>query len=436
MNELGTTARSIVAYKGYMSFLLGLTDTLNEPRDEGELTGLLVVQLSNLNKINTAIGYEAGHRACVDFAEQIEKLLRSEDWMAALAKDRFAVVLGRIRNVGHLVLAANRIVRLAEAISISDGTNHQLDARVGASMFPDHGDSPEQLLCNAELALEMAAHNKSTFAVYQECKSQKFAEDWEIEAQIGVGIEDNEFKLFYQPKVDARTLLPCGAEGLMRWHSRSLGDVSTARFIQIVEQTDHIDAFTNLALHCAARDASEWPDYASHLSVAVNLPPKVIEHGNIVASFQQVAAIWGVAIERFTAEVTENGIMETGGAALEVLQQLRDIGVHVSIDDFGTGNSSLAYFKDIPADEVKIDKSFVYGMLEDESSFRLVKTIIDLAHGFGKNVVAEGVETAECVAKLQQLGCDALQGYYFSRPLPQQEFSRYLSAQNDRRESA
>ncbi len=436
MNVLAATSRSIVANKGYMKFLLGLADTVNEPREQEELTGLLVVQLSNLTKINTAIGYEAGHRASADFGMEIKKMLRSSDWMAALAKDRFAVVLGRIKNAGHLVLAANRIVRLAESVSVSDENTHQLDARVGASMFPDHGTSAEELLRNAELALETAAHNGSIFAIYQESKSQQLTEDWQIEAQLGVGIENNEFNLYYQPKIDARTLLPCGAEGLMRWHSASLGNVSTERFIRIVEQTDYIDAFTNLALHCAARDASEWPEHASRMSVAVNLPPKVIETGNVVASFQHVAAIWGVAIERFTAEVTENGIMETGGAALEVLQQLRDIGVHVSIDDFGTGNSSLAYFKDIPADEVKIDKSFVFGMLEDESSFRLVKTIIDLAHGFGKIVVAEGVETAECVAMLQQLGCDTLQGYYFSKPLPQQEFSRYLCARNECRDSA
>jgi len=212
----------------------------------------------------------------------------------------------------------------------------------------------------------------------------------------------------------------------MRWFSPSLGQVSTERFIQIIEETDHIDALTNFALHSAARDLSEWAACAPELTVAVNLAPKVIEHGNIVSSFKHVAAIWGVSLDRFTAEVTENGIMSTAGAALDVLQALRDEGIRVSIDDFGTGNSSLAYFKDIPADEVKIDKSFVFKMLEDDSNHRLVKTIIDLAHSFDLKVVAEGVETADCVSELQKLGCDVLQGYYFAKPMPEREFFEYL----------
>ena len=195
-----------------------------------------------------------------------------------------------------------------------------------------------------------------------------------------------------------------------------------------MEGTDHIDAVTNFALHCAARNLSEWPACDSDLTVAINLSPCVIERGSCVARFEQVAAIWGVELSRFTAEVTENGIISAAGGGLDALQELRDAGITVSIDDFGTGNSSLAYFKSIPADELKVDKSFVFGMLESDANHRLVKTIIDLAHGFDLKVVAEGVESAEVVRELQNLGCDILQGYYFARPMKANDFVDFVTA--------
>lgn len=430
MKPLTETSRSIVAYKGYMSFLVQLTEALTGHREEGERTGVLVIQLSNLGRINTTSGYKRGHEASELFGKKIKKMLRPGDWVSALSKDRFVLVLKGVKNAGHLMLAANRLVRFADSIPVSADSSLMMEVRSGGAIFPEHGSTPEELLCNAELAIESASQEGSIFAMYKSDRSQQLTEDWEIEGKLGAAIEDGEFELHYQPKIDARTLLPRGAEGLMRWNSPDFGDISTEHFIQIVERTDHIDAFTNHALHCAARDVSEWPRFAANMSVAINLPPRLLEHGNIVTMFKQVAAIWGVDIERFTAEVTENGIMSTDGAALDVLQQLRDNGIRVSIDDFGTGHSSLAYFKDIPADEVKIDKSFVFHMLTNRDHYRLVRTIIDLAHGFDLDVVAEGVETKEIVEELQKLGCDTLQGYYFSKPLSKRAFNDYLAAQD------
>lgn len=426
MTSALTGSRPTLPGHDYIAFLHELVEGLQTPRDTTGSTGLLVVHLTNLNRINATLGYRKGQQVSVDFAAQMQKLLRDTDWLTQISQDRYAVVLGRVKNSGHMVLAANRIAQIAARLPISDNSNMNLKIRVGAAMYPEQANRAEDLLRNAELAIETAACQGSTFAVFHLDDSQYLTDDWDIEAQIGIGLESNEFSLYYQPKVDALSRQPCGAEGLMRWHCPSLGEISTERFIQIVEDTDHIDALTNFALHSAARDLSAWAACAPDINVAVNLAPKVIEHGNVVSSFKHVAAIWGVALDRFTAEVTENGIMSTAGAALDVLQALRDEGVRVSIDDFGTGNSSLAYFKDIPADEVKIDKSFIFGMLEDDSNHRLVKTIIDLAHSFDLKVVAEGVENADCASKLQQLGCDVLQGYHFAKPMPEREFFEYL----------
>jgi EAL domain-containing protein (putative c-di-GMP-specific phosphodiesterase class I) len=413
----------------YLAFLGDLLRYLETQKSNDAPCGLIIAHLCNLNRINSSAGYRTGQRLSIAFATELKKILRDDDWLVPLSVDRFAVVLGRVKNSGHMMLAANRIARIASTFPIPDSRNMVLEVRVGAALFPDHGDTGELLLRNAELAVEAAARGKVAFAIYEPDVFEDMTNDWDLEGELASGLEAGEFEMFYQPKIDARSLLPCGAEALMRWHNARAGNVSPDRFIALAENTQFIDALTSFALHTAARDASEWGSAYQHLTVAVNLSPSIINSGNVVSSFEQVSAIWGVGMERFTAEVTENGVIATGDAALRVLNDLRNAGVRVSIDDFGTGNSSLAYFKDIPADELKIDKSFVFAMLENDSNCRMVQSIIDLAHGFGLTVVAEGVENAESVERLQQLGCDVLQGYHFSRPISQANLIRYLTEQ-------
>lgn len=415
------------AASGYVTFLDCLAGYLGEQAEREDLAALLIVQLCNLSRINTTAGYRTGHELRRAFAGSVEDILRGDDWMMPLTEDRLAVVLDRVRNTGHLTLAANRISRLAERVEGTDGPGPTLEVRVGAALFPEHGRSAEKLLRCSELAVELAALQKTGNAIYRPEVSKLVIDTWGLETQLRTALDNDELAVVYQPKVLASTRRPCGAEALLRWHNAALGAVPPAEFIPVAEASETIDALTSFALHSAARDAAAWPSAAGELSIAVNLSPAVLERGDILASFEHVAAIWGLRLERFTAEVTENGIVSTAGRALEVLDDLRRAGIRVSIDDFGTGNSSLAYFRDIPADEVKIDKSFVAAMSESPSNASLVRTIIDLAHGFGLQVVAEGVESAESADRLQALGCDVLQGYRFAKPLPQDEFLRWLA---------
>lgn len=416
------------AASGYVTFLDCLAGYLDEQAEREDLMALLVVHLCNLSRINTSAGYRTGHALRRAFAGSVADILRGGDWMMPLTENRLAVVLDGVRNSGHLMLAADRIARLADTVQCTDEPEPTLDVRVGAALFPKHGRSAEKLLRCSELALELAALQKTGIAIYRPEASQLVIDTWGLEAQLRTALDNDEFAVMYQPKVYAETRQPCGAEALLRWHNAKLGAVPPAQFIPVAEASETIDALTNFVLHSAARDAAAWPCATGELSVAVNLSPAMLERGDILASFEHVAAIWGLGLERFTAEVTENGIVSTAGRALEVLGDLRRAGIRVSIDDFGTGNSSLAYFKDIPADEVKIDKSFVAAMFESEANAHLVQTIIDLAHGFGLQVVAEGVENAASADRLQALGCDVLQGYWFAKPLAQVGFLRWLRA--------
>jgi EAL domain-containing protein (putative c-di-GMP-specific phosphodiesterase class I)/GGDEF domain-containing protein len=417
---------------GYVTFLDCLAGYLGGRAGREALSALLIVQLCNLNRINTSAGYRAGHELRLALAARVQDILRHEDWMMPLTEDRLAVVLDRVHNAGHLVLATNRIARLATELSAGHDPGPVFEIRVGAALFPEHGHSAEKLLRCAELALELAALQKTAHAIYRPELSGLVVDTWGLEAELRTALDRDEMHVVYQPQVDASTRVPCGAEVLLRWQNARLGTVPPARFIPVAEASDRIDALTSFALNSAARDAAEWAAAGIAVPVAVNLSPAVLERGDVVASFQHAAAIWGVGLDRFVAEVTENGIVSSGGRGLEALAGLRAAGVRVSIDDFGTGHSSLAYFKDLPADEVKIDRSFVAAMFDSESNTQLVRTIVDLAHAFGMVVVAEGVEDAQSADHLQALGCDVLQGYLFAEPLARGDFRRWLEANGGR----
>lgn len=423
-----TPAQAAGTAGGYLPFLRRLQVDLRKGRQAGRTRGLLIVHVSNLNRIHTSAGYGSGQRLADRCGAELETVLRDCDWLMRLADDRYAVMLDRVRNSGHIMLAANRIAQIAADLPAATGSSAVPELRIGAAIFPEHGNTAELLLRSAELAVETAARENASFALYKPEVSRQLTDDWDMESELANGIGNDEFELHYQPLIDARTLEPCGAEALLRWHNRRFGQVPPDRFIPLAEATGHIEALTSFAVHWAARDARDWGCELPNLPVSVNLSPAVIERGDIVTRFEQAAAIWGIGMDRFTAEVTENGIISTAGAALRVLKELREAGVRVAIDDFGTGNSSLAYFKDIPADVLKIDKSFVFAMLDDGPNDQLIRTIIDLAHGFGLKVVAEGVEDERRVERLQEFGCDVLQGYHYSKPLPRREFTTWLQA--------
>jgi EAL domain-containing protein (putative c-di-GMP-specific phosphodiesterase class I) len=315
-------------------------------------------------------------------------------------------------------------MRIVSETPVTSGSGLELEGRVGVAIYPEHGNTPELLLRSADLALETAASQRASFAVYRPEDSKQVTDDWDLPNEIAVGLKNSEFVMYFQPKVDAVTHEPRGAEALLRWDNPRLGQVPPQRVIDAADGTARIDELTRFALHSAARNAVAWPD--SNLNIAINLTPSVLESGSIAHEFESVAAIWGIDMSQFTVEITENGIVAADSNALLALNTLRDAGVRVSIDDFGTGNSSLAYLKDIPADELKIDKSFIIDMHHTESNARLVRTIIELAHSFGLTVVAEGVETEAIADTLQEAECDVLQGFYFGRPLPQEEFVNYL----------
>jgi EAL domain-containing protein (putative c-di-GMP-specific phosphodiesterase class I) len=271
----------------------------------------------------------------------------------------------------------------------------------------------------AETALLEAWRTQQPTVVFAERMRAELAAGWDLETQLAGALEHGELVLNYQPKLALPRLELVGVEALMRWNRAGAGNVPPALFIDLAEMTGQIDPLTRFAFRQALGQLAAWPKSLGKCRVAVNVTPSIVRNPELVAVIQSAAEAAGVGLDRLTVEVTENALMVDRERSHRVLSELREAGVRVSIDDFGTGYFSLGCFKALPADELKIDRSM--NMLADPADGRVVEQIIALGHGFGLEVVAEGVETAEAAAKLAAMGCDFAQGFHYTKPLSPQE---------------
>jgi diguanylate cyclase (GGDEF)-like protein len=408
------------------AFLQVLGDAISEARSEAQTIGLMIIHLENFDRLVSAFGYRMGHKVVAAFAERLRETVRPQDTVVRISDSKFAVIIKALRNHGILVLAANKISQILARPIPTGPSDMTVALRMGISTGPEQASDADELLQHAETALLSALGDDTTYALYSREQSERALDSLGLELELDLAIKRAEFELYYQPKISASDFTPCGAEALLRWTTPKRGPISPEVFIPMADRAGRIEPLTSFVLNTALRQAAEWPAHFGELSVSVNVTPKVIESTDLIGMVSSAIAMWDAAPNRLFIEITEGAIMANPSASFGVLKGLRDAGMHISIDDFGTGYSSLAYFKNIPADELKVDKSFVINMFEDEGDKQIVRTIIELAKGFGLKVTAEGVEDETTAAVLSDLKCDYLQGYYYSRPLPQQQFTAWL----------
>jgi len=304
-----------------------------------------------------------------------------------------------------------------EPFRVND-TELQISARVGIAIYPDNGADADTLFRNAEAALKKAKAGGERYLFYTETMNARVAEKLSLENKLRQALEKDEFVLYYQPKVDLETRSILGVEALIRWRSPELGLVPPMDFIPLLEETGLILQVGSWALRRAASDHRSWVEQGlKPLRVAVNVSPIQLRQRDFVRIVEQ-AIMEGVAPVAIDLEITESLIMEDIQTNIEKLILLRKLGVQVAIDDFGTGYSSLSYLARLPVETLKIERSFVITMLEDPNTATLVQTMITLAHSFRLKVVAEGVDSEDQAKMLRLLRCDQMQGYLFSKPLP------------------
>jgi diguanylate cyclase (GGDEF)-like protein len=386
---------------------------------------LVLGKLCGLGRVNSSLGYAAGDKAIENFYARLNAIARTHDIALEVSGPMFALLIHAPLHEGHVLLAANKItVLVRESIECSHSTI-RLDVAMGAAMLPDNADSPALLIERAEMALRNARETGETLSFWRPdavmpqgsaCPHPLF------DAQQA--IDNGEFRVFFQPKIELCSNTIVGAEALVRWHGPD-GLVAPASFLAEIERKHAMAPLLHFVMNTAAREMARWLRRLPGMSIAVNSTASDLDDGDFVELIAEVLGLWSLDPRHLVLEITETTLMRNPAASIETLQALRELGVRTSIDDFGTGYSSLAYLKDLPVDELKIDRSFVQRICTNPVEREIVATIIKLGQAMGIRVVAEGIESAAIAQELKRLGCDLGQGYYFGKPVSGRDFERH-----------
>ncbi|MBI2783624.1 MAG: EAL domain-containing protein [Gammaproteobacteria bacterium] len=398
----------------------------------GGCGALLFIDLDHFKRINDSLGHRAGDQLLMEVARRLRALVREEDTVARLGGDEFVVVLHEVANTREVRRSAHRVLeRLSGEYSVADHRYH-LSVSMGVALFPSDGEDPVELLHRADAAMYQAKKDgRSTISFFQAALQSAADERFRIELGLRTALASDEFELYYQPKVmDGNRVV--GAETLLRWHHPERGFMAPGDFISVAEETGLIVDIGTWILDAACRQLARWNRDrapAEHLMLAVNVSPIQFRNPEFVARVKKAITDYQIVPSLLTLEITEGILIEKVEETVTRLAELKALGVRLSIDDFGTGFSSLNYLKRLPLDEIKIDRSFVTSLVEDANNTAIVKTMVAIATTFNLNLVAEGVETLAEAEFLRALGCHCHQGYLYARPLTEQEFTRrYCSA--------
>lgn len=407
-----------------------LTDHLGKVIQSDDNAGLpmalILFDIDHFKEINNTLGHRYGDQLLKEVGIRLRNVLFVPDIVARLAGDEFAVLLPKLARKEDIDIVIQKIQRALQPPFIVEGLPIVLEASIGIALYPEHGNNPDSLLQRADVAMHAAKESGSGPTVYVPELDQHSPQRLALMGELRQAIEKNQLILHYQPKVDLKRGVVFEVEALARWRHPQRGMVPPELFIGSAERTGLIHPLTYWVLQTAIRQCSAWRRAGSPVVVSVNLSarnlldPKLLETVTRLLSANDVAPGW------IQFEITESAIMTDPSRAQETLKKLHGIGIRFAIDDFGVGYSSLAYLQKLPVDQIKIDKSFVMHMVENEGDMTIVRSTIELAHNLGLKVVAEGVENQEILARLTEMGCDAAQGYFISRPLPVQELTRWL----------
>jgi diguanylate cyclase (GGDEF)-like protein/PAS domain S-box-containing protein len=384
-------------------------------RDEQPLA-LFVLDLDRFKDVNDTLGHHAGDQLLQEVARRLRRSLRASDTIARLGGDEFAILLPEA-DIAAASLAAEKLVDVLEVPASLDGQEVSIGASIGLALYPEHAGDADSLLRHADVAMYVAKQTRGGYSIYTPDQDQSNSDRLMLAGALRRAIAAEELTLHYQPKIDCPTGAASGVEALVRWEHPQQGLITPDRFIPVAEQTGLIRPLTRWVLNAAIQQARAWHDEGLRLSVAVNLSAHDLQDRELPALVSGLLRHWDLGAEWLNLELTESALMVEPMRAWEVLTQLHGFGVRIAIADFGTGYSSLGYLKHLPAHELKIDRSFVRNMAEEERDHAIVRSTIDLGHYLGLEAVAEGVEDYETLELLGSLGCDFAQGYYLSPPL-------------------
>ncbi len=405
-------------------FLYSLSQYIDATVKDDNTLGLLLVDIVNLTQINHTYKFTHGDQALCHCYTRLLSISRMPDTVFRVGDRKFVFILPALKNPSFIALALNKVNKVLQEDFVIDNKGVQLDIKIGIALNQGARFGSEETLQLAESSLKKAKTTNDSFSL--PTPENERQETQVLEKLFEDKLKTNDFELHYQPKVNLLTGEIESAEALLRWQIPGEGYVSPEVAVALAEKTGQSFTLTKWVMHTAIRQLKDWEKRGLSLSIAINIPANLIQEPELFTLVQDSLAIWGVIKSQLTLEITESAVIEDKESGFDSLSKLKDFGIKLSIDDFGTGYSSLSYFKKIPANELKIDKSFVLNMLTSSEDQQIVKIIVDIAHVFGLRLVAEGIEDQQTYDHLKELGCDYGQGYHISRPLPADEFYKFV----------
>lgn len=390
---------------------------------------IVFVDLDQFKLINDSMGHSVSDQLLVSVSKRISNNVREIDTVVRLGGDEFVILIPNVQTRQDIELSLSRLLNhMSAPLNIND-FNFSVTCSMGISVYPDDGRDPDTLLKNADSAMFKAKHTgRNNFQFFTPELNEQLTDRFNLEYKLRRAIEHKEFVLHYQPKFNLSTGRISGAEALIRWQPSDYETIYPLTFIQIAEETGLIVKIGQWVLNTACQKAKQLEAATgTAIPIAINVSPKQFRQPNFVEIVQDALIRNDLKPELLALEITENIMIEDTPKFIETLQLLKKIGVKLSLDDFGTGYSSLSYLKDFPIDQLKVDRAFVHAIEEDANNMAILKAIVILGQSLGLGVVAEGVETKFQYDFLKSVGCDEVQGYFFSKPLPESQFDALIA---------
>ncbi|HET7889428.1 MAG TPA: EAL domain-containing protein [Bradyrhizobium sp.] len=394
-----------------------LAEACKRLKRRGGAITVMMIDLDKFKSVNDTLGHPAGDQLLIEVGRRLQATVRETDVVARLGGDEFAIIQegGANQHEDAIALALRMINAVSQPYDLN-GNRATLGTSVGIVLAPEHETDPEGLLKRADLALYDAKSNgRNDYRFFRNELLEVADTQRTAENELRNAIEREEFELFYQPVVDAKTRALCGVEALVRWRHPVKGFISPDKFVPLAETTGLIGPLGEWILRRACADAASWPE---HVKLAVNISAIQFQKGNLFEVILRTLLETGIAPERLELEITETSLLENQEAHLTTIRQVKNLGISVALDDFGTGYSSVNYLTNFPFDKIKIDKSFTQGVLDRRDCKAVVASTLALAQGLGTVTTAEGVETEEQLEYMRAAGVDLVQGYLFGRPVP------------------
>ncbi|MGG4450052.1 putative bifunctional diguanylate cyclase/phosphodiesterase [Brevibacillus porteri] len=404
-----------------------LTIALSQAKQQGQMMAILFFDLDRFKYINDSLGHYFGDCLLQSLSHRLKENVGSAGILARMGGDEFTMIFPAISDETEVIALADRIIASLQSPLQVEDRECIVTTSIGISIFPRDGEDTQTLMKHADAAMYSAKEKgRNRYNLYSSTMSLHAAERLAVEQELRKALERNEFRLHYQPQLDCKTNQVVGVEALLRWRHPEWGMVSPAEFIPLAEETGLIVPIGEWVLRTACQQNKAWAEagYPS-LRIAVNLSARQFQQENLVGMIKQVLQETQMQPQFLELEITESAVMQNATRFIGILHELKNLGIWLSIDDFGTGYSSLSYLRDFPINRLKIDRSFVNDITENEDAV-IAKSIIAMAHSLQMNVLAEGVENEVQLTFLREQQCDEMQGYYCSKPLPAEQLEEWM----------